>query len=478
MKIYSELLLLSAFHTARGFVAPQGFVSRGQTAAYSSYLDNVGGGKNTPLPAASPDASPSGPISQPVMNFMLSGTDNCNSHTLLWRPHYTQINHIHDKMKIYGKLLLLSSFHAASGFFAPQGFVSRGQTAAYSSFLDNVGGGRTAPLPAASPSGPISQPVMQSGDVQMWDELWGTLAPVRVQGGALKTWSYPSPDLERVFVDLESDGPPEGNPLRAQVELNQGPDNTPWRMDIYSGKGRLRPCKFWVETPGETNAVFIRNIGPLEFPFNAGVGTEMEEDGSDSTMVVSEDLFQMSSDYIVQGGAVRVYDLDPSVSYGKLDIYSGKGRLRPCKFWVETPGETNAVFIRNIGPLEFPFHAGVGTEMEEDGSDSTMAVSESIFQMSSDYIVQGGAVRVYDLDPSVSYAKVALRTDGRPLNASVELIQGPNAPKYTIDVYTEDGDLRPFVFIMKAPGVGNSIRIVNTGTQEFPLTAAVGPTTM
>mmetsp|Transcript_43352 Transcript_43352/g.52535 ORF Transcript_43352/g.52535 Transcript_43352/m.52535 type:complete len:294 (-) Transcript_43352:178-1059(-) len=293
-------------------------------------------------------------------------------------------------MNIYGKLSLLSSFHAASGFFAPQGFVSRGHTAAYSSFLDNVGGGRTAPLPAASPSGPISQPVMQSGDVQMWDELWGTLARVRVQGGALKTWSYPSPDLERVFVELESDGPPEGNPLRAQIELNQGPDNTPWRMDIYSGKGRLRPCKFWVETPGETNAVFIRNIGPLEFPFNAGVGTEMEEDGSDSTMVVSEDLFQMSSDYIVQGGAVRVYDLDPSVSY----------------------------------------------------------------------------------------AKVVLRTDGRPLNASVELIQGPNAPKYTIDVYTEDGDLRPFVFIMKAPGVGNSIRIVNTGTQEFPLTAAVGPTTM
>jgi len=44
-----------------------------------------------------------------------------------------------------------------------------------------------------------------------------------------------------------------------------------------------------------------------------------------------------------------------------------------------------------------------------------------------------------------------------------------------MEVYTEDGLERPFHMILDTPGVGNVIRIVNSATVEFPLTAALEP---
>ncbi len=199
-------------------------------------------------------------------------------------------------------------------------------------------------------------------------------SPVIVQGGSLRTWSYKSPLVEQVQVVLST----EGRPLDADIELWNGPDNTPCKMRVYVENGLLRPFSAVIETPRAPNTVAIRNIGQLEFPFVA-----------------------------------NVYNND-----------------------VEEP------------------------------------TPECV---DSSYIIQGGALRTYPFDPFVDSVQVLLRTDGRPLNARIELLQGPNNNKQVIELYAEDGYDRPFFCVLETPEAGNVVRIVNTAPVEFPLTASVVP---
>merc|ERR1712137_1184081 len=124
------------------------------------------------------------------------------------------------------------------------------------------------------------------------------------------------------------------------------------------------------------------------------------------------------------------------------------------------------VAIRNIGQIEFPIAANVVADNVDYPTPDCTASSTTI---------QGGALRTYPFDPSVDSVQVLLRTDGRPLNSRIELLQGPNNNKQVIELYTEDGRDRPFYCILETPGSGNVVRIVNTAPVEFPMTAGVVP---
>mmetsp|Transcript_43516 Transcript_43516/g.140260 ORF Transcript_43516/g.140260 Transcript_43516/m.140260 type:complete len:283 (+) Transcript_43516:50-898(+) len=202
----------------------------------------------------------------------------------------------------------------------------------------------------------------------------GVDSSILVQGGSLRTWSYRSPSVEQVQVVLST----EGRPLDADIELWQGPDNTPCKMRVYVENGQLRPFSAVVETPRGPNTIAIRNIGQIEFPLAANV--------------VADNVDSPSAECL----------------------------------------------------------------------DTRMTI-------------QGGALRTYPFDPTVDSVQVLLKTDGRPLNARIELLQGPNNNKQVIELYTEDGLDRPFFCILETPGSGNVVRVVNTAPVEFPMTAGVVP---
>jgi hypothetical protein len=202
---------------------------------------------------------------------------------------------------------------------------------------------------------------------------------------------------------------------------------------------------------------------------------------------------QVDSSILVQGGSLRTWsyrspaieqvqvvlstegrplDADIELWHGpdntpcKMRVYVENGQLRPFSAVVETPRGPNTVAIRNIGQIEFPIAANVIADSVDSPSPDCLGSSTTI---------QGGALRTYPFDPSVDSVEVLLKTDGRPLNARIELLQGPNNNKQVIELYTEDGCDRPFFCVLETPGSGNVVRIVNTAPVEFPMTAGVVP---
>mmetsp|Transcript_1125 Transcript_1125/g.1256 ORF Transcript_1125/g.1256 Transcript_1125/m.1256 type:complete len:309 (-) Transcript_1125:252-1178(-) len=202
-----------------------------------------------------------------------------------------------------------------------------------------------------------------------------------------------------------------------------------------------------------------------------------------------------SPDVIVQGGSLKTWafsspavervqvvlktegrplDADVELWAGpdntphKMRVYVENGATRPFNAVMETPRGPNTVAVRNIGQLEFPMAA----QIEAVSAAGPLGDMQKIEH--GPMTIQGGALRTYPFDPNVDSVQVLLKTDGRPLNARLELLQGPNNNKQVIELYTEDGLDRPFYAIIETPGSGNVVRIVNTATVEFPLTCSVG----
>ena len=150
----------------------------------------------------------------------------------------------------------------------------------------------------------------------------------------------------------------------------------------------------------------------------------------------------------------------------KMRAYVENGKIRPFSCVVQTPRGPNTVAIRNIGELEFPLAAEVTANQVEMPTQECRASTTTI---------QGGALRTYPFEPQVDTVQVLIKTDGRPLNARIELLQGPNNNKQVIELYTEDGLDRPFFCTLMTPGAGNVVRVVNTSPVEFPMAAGVVP---
>jgi hypothetical protein len=151
----------------------------------------------------------------------------------------------------------------------------------------------------------------------------------------------------------------------------------------------------------------------------------------------------------------------------KMSVYSENGGMRPFSVVIETPRGQNTIAIRNTGQMEFPLNGLINPDVKD--------VVGQLASVGNLKTMQGGAIQTYPFDHSVGSVQVLLQTGGRPLNARIELLQGPNNDKMVIDIYTEDGLERPFFAIIETPGTGNVVRVVNTAPVEFPLSACVMP---
>merc|ERR1719321_829968 len=68
----------------------------------------------------------------------------------------------------------------------------------------------------------------------------------------------------------------------------------------------------------------------------------------------------------------------------------------------------------------------------------------------SSILVQGGSLRTWSYrSPAVEQVQVVLGTEGRPLDADIELWHGPDNTPVKMRVYCENGQLRPFSAVIE-----------------------------
>jgi hypothetical protein len=157
----------------------------------------------------------------------------------------------------------------------------------------------------------------------------------------------------------------------------------------------------------------------------------------------------------------------PDTTPLKITIHSDDGSVHPFNAVIETPAGPNTIAVRNKGTMEFPLAACVETDVEN--------VASRLSETGTLKAIQGGDSLEYPFDRSVASVQILLMTNGRPLNTRIMLSQGPDNDKQFIDIYSEDGFLRPFFAVIETPGIDNVVRVVNTATSEFSMIACVQP---
>jgi len=155
--------------------------------------------------------------------------------------------------------------------------------------------------------------------------------------------------------------------------------------------------------------------------------------------------------------------LGPDWTPFTLKAYSEDGKERPIQTLVGTRNKAAMIEVRNVGEYEFPFKAA------SNYAKGAMALVPQEIPATTDGVrVDGGALRSFPLDPSAQQLEVVLNTEGKQLNAKIELLNAPNNPKQTFEVFTNNGELNSLCVCFNTPDAGNTLRIRNLAPVEFP----------
>jgi hypothetical protein len=243
----------------------------------------------------------------------------------------------------------------------------------------------------------------------------------QLQGGSRGLYQNPyNSRSQNVYMETD------GRPLQANIDLWQGPNNSPQRMRVWSEDGRTRPFQSTVATPyGMSSMMDVRNTGPMEFPMRAGVTPSRDGPLGTTQLFQDQRSFEPrsskfgglgSSTKTIQGdGGLKYFTVDSSVAsvqvniwnqgrpfFAKVeilqgpnsvrqvaDVYVDDSRNRPFSSIVQTPGYGSTIIVRNTGPMAFPLTATV----EPYSRRSSSSHSESAYRRNNQPTLNGGNSR-------------------------------------------------------------------------------------
>lgn len=161
----------------------------------------------------------------------------------------------------------------------------------------------------------------------------------------------------------------------------------------------------------------------------------------------------------------------PSSTPQSMKVYSEDGYLRPLQAYFGRPRGSNratsvTIDVINTAGLEFPMSATISQSRD-------FGTHGNSFQGDMDWKrIQGkNAIRTYAQDDKTEFVRVNLETDGLPLMANIEVLQGPGDVRQVIELRSDDGS--PWEGVVAVPGIGASVIVRNVGPLEFPIRCSV-----
>lgn len=161
----------------------------------------------------------------------------------------------------------------------------------------------------------------------------------------------------------------------------------------------------------------------------------------------------------------------PASTPQSMKVYSEDGYLRPLQAYFGRPRGKNratsqTIDVINTASMEFPMSATI-SQSRDFGTHGNSFQGDMEWKR-----IQGkNAIRTYTADDKTEFVRVNLESDGLPLMANIEVLQGPGDVRQVIELRSDDGS--PWEGIVAVPGHGASVIVRNVGPLEFPIRCSV-----
>lgn len=153
-----------------------------------------------------------------------------------------------------------------------------------------------------------------------------------------------------------------------------------------------------------------------------------------------------------------------------VHAHSEDGKQFPIQTLIGTRNKAANLEVMNTGPYTMPMKAAVSYAV-----DPLAAARDVISYEVEGTYMEGGSVKHMSFSPDIDQIQVLLKTEGKQLNAKIELLNGPNNVKQSFEVFTNNGELNSLFVVFDTPGEGNAIRVKNLAPMTYPCTIYAKP---
>ena len=275
-------------------------------------------------------------------------------------------------------------------------------------------------------------------------------------GGSVRTWPIDASGVENTQVLLRAE---RGCPLRAQIDVWNGPGHAPMKMAVYCADSQPFSCI--IPTPARTSlhqSIGIKNSGPMEFPFKALVIPDVDSAMARREREEEEEAQQQQHrSHQYQQEQNRYNSVNPN----NFQVATQSTKPKP-------PASGLGLFAESLRSL--------GNLRRIDGSTPV------------DYVSSGGGKlkneEAFGFGADVDSVQVLIETNGLSCQARIEVTFDDDDDDETIqqvvELSIEDGKERPFFAVLDTPWKRpKTVTVINLDPYSaFQITACVEPYTI